>query len=350
MRDWLINHKVLKALKQSYMREGSEASEKIKAALGYLIGDRSHKVNRAHTRGARALAEINEGGGESNENPTLAAAEVWKAMGIPYRPAITVHVIDPTKMGAVVSAAYREIDWYGPAALPVSIGVLEEVSLAELAKVAMKRVPKVADGLPPRVIRAFYGAMSNGPPRTAGAAYALNPENVRIGDAEELEAWLKTSEAKPLRLCAVLHRPRALLAGPRHRPETPPPDGWEDLDEHDFQMIEVDKEEQMLTFIDKVNNTGLNFAMPQSDTGFQELMAVFDERVERYQTIGRRLVRRYRLKFPNGIGFMSCHYDRLKIWTLAERNHLFRHSGGIGGDENDVEGEGDDDEDDDDGN
>ncbi|KAH8145187.1 uncharacterized protein LAJ45_10747 [Morchella importuna] len=54
LRDWLINHKVLKALKQSYMRKGSEASEKIKAALGYLIGDRSHKVNRAHTRGARA--------------------------------------------------------------------------------------------------------------------------------------------------------------------------------------------------------------------------------------------------------------------------------------------------------
>jgi hypothetical protein len=109
-------------------------------------------------------------------------------------------------------------------------------------------------------------------------------------------------------------------------------------------VIEVDKEEQMLTFIDKVNNTGLNFAMPQSDAGFQELMAVFDERVERYQTIGRRLVRRYRSKFPNGIGFMSCHYDRLKIWTLAERNHLFRHSGGIGGDKNDVEGEGDDDD------
>ncbi|RPB06343.1 hypothetical protein P167DRAFT_550583 [Morchella conica CCBAS932] len=132
-----------------------------------------------------------------------------------------------------------------------ALRVLEEVSLAELAKVAMKCVPKVADGLPPRVIRAFYGAMSNGPPRMAGAAYALNPENVRIGDAEELEAWLKTSEAKPLRLCAVLHRPRALLAGPRQRPETPPPDGWEDLDEHNFQKIEVDKEEQMLTFIDK---------------------------------------------------------------------------------------------------
>ncbi|RPB06273.1 hypothetical protein P167DRAFT_580818 [Morchella conica CCBAS932] len=254
LKDWLINQKVLKALKQSYMRESSEDSEKIKTALGYLIGDRPHKVNRAHTNGARALVKFNEGGGESNENPTLAAAEVWKAMGIPYRPAMTVHVIDPTKMGAVISAAYREIDWYGPAALTVSIGVLEEVSLAELAKVAVKRIPKVANGLPPKVIRAFYRAMSNGPPRTAGAAYALNPENVRIGDAEELEAWLKTSEAKPLRLCAVLHRPRALLAGPRHRPETPPPDGWEDLDEHDFQMIEVDKEEQMLTFIDKIPN------------------------------------------------------------------------------------------------
>jgi hypothetical protein len=233
LRDWLINHKVLKALKPRYMREGSEASNKIKAALSYLISDRSHKVNRAHVRRARALAGINEGGGEFTENPTFAAAEVCKAMGIPYRPAITVHVIDPTKMGAVASAAYREIDWYGPAALPASIGVLEEVSLAELAKVAMKRVPKVADGVPPRVTRAFYGAMSNGPPRAAGAAYALNPENVRIGDAEELEAWLKTSEAKPLRLCAVLHRPRALLAGPRHRPETPPPDGWDDLDQND---------------------------------------------------------------------------------------------------------------------
>ncbi|RPB07530.1 hypothetical protein P167DRAFT_579140 [Morchella conica CCBAS932] len=350
LRDWLINHKVLKALKQSYMREGSEASEKIKAALGYLIGDRSHKENRAHTGGARALAEINEGGGESNENPTLAAAEVWKAMGIPYRPAITVHVIDPTKMGAVISVTDREIDWYGTAALPVSIGVVEKVSLAELAKVAIKRVPKVADGLPPRLIWAFHGAMSNGPPRAAGATYALNPKNICISDAEELEAWLKTSEAKPLRLSAVLHRPRALLAGSRHRPETPPPNGWEDLDEHDFQMVEVDKEEQMLTFIDTVNNTGLNFAMPQSDIRFQELIAVFDERVERYQTIGRRLVRRYRLKFPNSIGFMSCHYDRLKVWTLAERNHLFRHSSGIGGHENNVEGEGDDDEDDDDGN
>ncbi|RPB07345.1 hypothetical protein P167DRAFT_579353 [Morchella conica CCBAS932] len=223
-------------------------------------------------------------------------------------------------MVAVVSVAYREIDWYGPAALPVSIGVLEEVSLAVLAKVAMKRVPKVADDLPPSVIQAFYGAMSNGPPRAARAAYALNPENIRIGDAEKLEAWLKTSEAKPLRLCTVPHRPCALLARPRHRPETPPPDGWDDLCEHDFQMIEVDKEDKCLPLL------------------------------IRYQTIERRLVRLYRLKFPNGIGFISCHYARLKIWTLAERNHLFRHSGGIGGDENDVEEEGDDDENDDDGN
>jgi hypothetical protein len=142
-------------------------------------------------------------------------------LGIAPRPAITIYVIDPLKTRAPRSAVYRHYDWVGTASLTPSLAVLRHVSLKELTKVAMKPVPKPAVGTPERAIRAFYGAINNPPPRGTNA-YPQNPEYCRIGDADELEAWLKTSEAKPLRICAVLHRPTALLRGASHRPQTSP--------------------------------------------------------------------------------------------------------------------------------
>jgi hypothetical protein len=99
----------------------------------------------------------------------------------------------------------------------------------------------------------------------------------------------------------------------------------------------LDVEEEMLTFRNKVDQTGLNIPMPLTDNGCQMVLAVVHERSERYAGIGRRLNEHYRRLYPNAITFESCHYDRERIWTQAERNHLFRHTNGEGGDANDRE-------------
>ncbi|KAI5836707.1 hypothetical protein DFP73DRAFT_601991 [Morchella snyderi] len=327
---YLIDHRAINALKPTFARKASEDSKKIAAALNFLIVDRTQKSSRTHSRIERALDNI-----EAPEDPAEGSpVDPWKELGIAPRPAITIHVLDPVKTRAPRSAVYRHYDWFGPASLPPSLGVLRDVSLQELTKAAIKRVPRPPPGAPERAIRAFYGAINNPPARGANA-YPQNPEYCRIGDADELEAWLKTSEAKPLRICAVLHRSAALLRGASHRPQTPPPDGWDDLTPDDLIPAELEADKEIFQFADRVNKKGLRFPIPTQDRDFQVILAVIHERIERFQTLGRRLNRHYRRRFPNGITFDSCHYDRTRFWTVADRNHLFRANHGVGGDRHD---------------
>ncbi|KAH0609142.1 uncharacterized protein H6S33_001370 [Morchella sextelata] len=118
------------------------------------------------------------------------------------------------------SAAYHQYEWFSPASLPPALAFLQDVSLQELTKIAMKRVLTLTVGISERVIRGFYRAINNSLPRSVNV-YPQKSEYCRIGDADELEACFKTSEAKPSRIHAVLNRPTALLRRAAHRPQTP---------------------------------------------------------------------------------------------------------------------------------
>jgi hypothetical protein len=210
---------------------------------------------------------------------------------------------------------------------------------------AMKRVLRPTVGISERAIRAFYRAINSSLPRSTNV-YPQKPEYCRIGDADELEACLKTSEAKPLRIYAVLNRPTALLSGAAHRPQTPSLDWWHDLTSDDLIPVELDADEEIFQFTDRVNKKGLKFSILTQDRDFEVVLTVLYERIERLQTLGRSLNRHYRRHFPNDINFDSCHYDRIRFWTVAEKNHLFRANNDIEGDRHDQYNNSDEDQED----
>ena len=231
--EYAMDHKALTNLKPKWLEKASEDSIKIQAALAHLIADLSQKRKRIDKRHDEALESAID-----DERYYKMVFKSWEALGMPCRPAIIVHVIDPEKATAIPSDTYRPYDWYGIASLMPFTGILDVLSMYDLAALVLKRVPPAAPGGPERAVRAFYGAMSNSAPR-GQAAYPPDPEYVQIGDSEELEGWLRATEAKPLRLCAVLHRPSAIVAGPTQRPQTPSLEGWDYLTEDDINDIEL---------------------------------------------------------------------------------------------------------------
>ena len=259
-----MDHKAIKALKTTWSARASEDSTKIQAALLRLIIDLSQKRNRTAQRHGGALGGADD---EVKDTPTSGAppartnelqttSEVWQALGIPYRPAITIHIIDPERVTGTPSDIYRHYDWYGSGSLIPFINILQGLSMQDLERLAIKRAPPAAPGSPARAFQAFYGALSNSAPQ-GQAAYPPNPEYVQIGDSEELESWLKTTEAKPLRLCAVLHRLSAIITGPTQMPQTPSQEGYQHLTRGDINGIELDVVEEMLTLMNKVDQTCL---------------------------------------------------------------------------------------------
>jgi hypothetical protein len=140
---------------------------------------------------------------------------------------------------------------------------------------------------------------------------------VQIPDSEELEYWLKKSNARPRRILAVLHRAGAgsTLGGA----ESPLLNSaFPHIEEDYYSMIDIpaensDYEEGK----HQINAKGLRVYMPRTDASNQRLIQILVRYRDRQQDAIDDLDSKYFRKYPLGVGVADPNCLQGTIWKTA---------------------------------
>ncbi|KAL0631426.1 hypothetical protein Q9L58_009706 [Maublancomyces gigas] len=175
--------------------EDTEASSAFGTAFQALIADVGAKERKSAGAGDRqfwvpvADEADNEDDHEDDEASILA------------RPPIHLHTVDPD----ATDITHGQYPWSGPGNRPAYMGVLAHLTMYELVNLSKKHMPEG------RAVRAIFGATEN-PPAASGTDVPFgNPAHIQLTDAEEVEAWVASSNARPLRAQVVLQSSPRLL-------------------------------------------------------------------------------------------------------------------------------------------
>lgn len=339
---WLSQHRYLKGLRRTSVNRGeksSEASEAIGKAFQALIADVGAKECKSAGASDRNFRTEDpdeaeeEDEDEEEEHPrkrkrvasgTLA---VTPATSVAARPPVHVHMVDPDAEGAPPHGPYP---WFGRGTRPAYTRVLAYLIMRELVNLARKHMA------PERAARDFYGAIETPGPAPANAPYDVpygDPACVQLTDAEEVEAWVSSSNARPLRVLVVLHRTQRGI-------QTPPPPGFPYVHDQDYTMLDMPAEDSDHDEKMRVNRHGMKVAMPRTDEPFQRLIRKIVIRRDRQQTHLDRVTTAYLIKYPDGIIPANPLWSHDRIWTADERAGLPDENGGsdCGGAGNDNDG------------
>jgi hypothetical protein len=95
-----------------------------------------------------------------------------------------------------------------------------------------------------RGVRNLLGAMAD-PVLGASGVVTQSPDSTLLVDDEDVEGWLATTTASPLRLLAILERSAATASASasattdgRAVSQTPPPRGWKHIDNEAFGTVD----------------------------------------------------------------------------------------------------------------
>jgi hypothetical protein len=109
-----------------------------------------------------------------------------------------VTVVDSDTLGAFfILVPPPTYDWNDSLNEPSFIGILTKITFLELCNLILKYIALS------REVRTIWRAIENVSP---AAVPPLRSVEVQITDSEELEGWLKNSNARPQRILAVLNR------------------------------------------------------------------------------------------------------------------------------------------------
>jgi hypothetical protein len=112
---------------------------------------------------------------------------------------------------------------------PSFIGILTKISFLELCNLILKQPA------PARAVRTICGAIENVP---LAVVPPVQPVEIQITDSEELEDWLKNSNARPRRILAVLYK--AGMGANLSGTESPPLNSaFPHIEEADYSMIDI---------------------------------------------------------------------------------------------------------------
>jgi hypothetical protein len=140
---------------------------------------------------------------------------------------------------------------------------------------------------------------------------------VQITDSEELEGWLKNSNARPQRILTVLHRvgTGANLGGTESPPLNP---AFPHVEEDDYSMIDIPaKDSDYAEEKHRINAKVLGVYMPRTDASNQRLIQTLVRNRDRQQDAIDDLDPKYIRKYPLSVGLADLNFLQGTIWTPA---------------------------------
>ncbi|KAH8144326.1 uncharacterized protein LAJ45_11688 [Morchella importuna] len=206
----------------------------LKAEMQNLIADVGMKDRLSRGQGDRQFKEAAGDSDDDDDGGGQAAgrrSRKGKERAVPpelVRPSIMVTVVDPDALGAFfMLVPPPTYDWNDPLNESSFIGILIKITFPELCNLILKHTA------PGRAVRTIWGAIENVPPAVVPP---VRPVEVQITDSEELEGWLKNSNARPRRILAVLHRAGAgaNLGGAESPPLNP---AFLHVEEDDYSIV-----------------------------------------------------------------------------------------------------------------
>jgi len=246
LQDYAIGHQMTQGYKEAY--NGTDAiAQRLQEALQVLLFDIRAKMTRKRkdaTKSNKVLG-LPPASTKRSRVAAAAAASDAAALGPALGPAlpfagppafvprgVIVYLTDPAE---VVGASRGTIpvlerQWGGRGVLRY-VGMVYEPTMEHLVSLALRKL----EGGPKRGVRNLLGAMAD-PVLGASGVVTQSPDSTLLVDDEDVEGWLATTTASPLRLLAILER--SVTTAGRAASQTPPPHGWQHIDNEAFGTVD----------------------------------------------------------------------------------------------------------------
>ena len=168
----------------------------------------------------------------------------------------------------------------------------------EIAEVISKTGQRVPEG---HTVREVFGALENPLPRKDGVVYPNDPpaDWLRLTTDEEVDGFLRLTEAKPIRLLVCLHRdPGAQV------PDMPPPEEVPHPDKFSFSADMFDKDEWEQDLVEDSDaeswkRAGLGaHRVPKADHQFETQLDEIRRCIRRQLPMLEDLERKHKERYP----------------------------------------------------
>ena len=245
VREFAIDHWVIVGYKEVLNGTGP-ASERVQEALQYLLFDLRAKLSvkrknakqenetlRLGPTNYRYRGPATSQTQSSNVSAPGALTAAPSITPMAFEPkGVIVYLTDPDAVPGSMCGAIPVLErqWGGKGVLRY-VGMIYEPTMNHLISLALRKTDVDAK----KVVRNLLGAMGD-PILGASGVITQSPESVVLADNEDVEGWLATTKANPLRLLAILGRP-AMTAG-EAASQTPPPDGWAHIAQDEFGTVD----------------------------------------------------------------------------------------------------------------
>ena len=165
-------------------------------------------------------------------------------------------------------------------------GMVYKPTLAHIVSLALRK----CDRRPMRRVRNLLGALANPSVGTGGTLTQI-PDSVVLYDDEDVEGWLATTQAIPLRLLAILERLPA--DGETSARQTPPPPGCKHIDNEAFEALD-----EPLDTCDEDGPVTKKRRCPAMKKGYEQRLERLRQRQGRLEDHIKELERQLLDRFP----------------------------------------------------
>lgn len=255
-------------------------------ALNELLLDCFKKIRESQNKRKHAVAR-EDLEAEANQNQEADVEGLVRAKRPKYddgRP-VVIYVLDPANPTHRIANTWK---WNIPGAK--KLAVLYEPSLNDLHVKISSHLP---DG---RKVREIIGALENAADGQDGPA-----DTTIIRSDEDLDAFLRLTESKPIKLLVVLHRLAA------DGVNTPPPVG-SNADKYYFRLGRFDGPEYYADELEDSDEEIANRAggrgrrgVPRKDYRFEERLEEIRRRIRRQQRLLADLQLKHKATFPEAV-------------------------------------------------
>ncbi|KAF8426000.1 hypothetical protein EV426DRAFT_710467 [Tirmania nivea] len=254
-------------------------------ALNELMLDCFKKVGESRNKWRRAAAR---------EDLATEAGKDRKRQGSGYRMPtfkagrpVVIYILNPDNQVHHPKAA----NWNWNIGGVKKLAVLYQPSLNDLHIKVSTHLP---DG---RKVREIVGALNNAEDATDVFLAPTDVTHIRSDD--ELDAFLRLSDAKPIKLLVILHRDPAIRAN------TPPPQG-SNINTYYFNLGRFDGPEY---YVDELENSdeevakqaGSRKGVPRKDHKFEQTLEDFRRRIRHQQRLLASMKEKHKAAFPEAI-------------------------------------------------
>ena len=255
-------------------------------AVNELIIDCFKKVRESQSKRKRATAQEEIAAEAAEAEEADASGPAAKKSRYDAGRAVVMYILDPENATHHPAAA----TWHWNLLEVKKIRVLYEPSINELH---LKFSANLPDG---RKVREIQGALANSDPND-GALEKTPSDVTHIRSDDDLDAFLRLTEAKPIKLLIILHKTNG--------PNTPPPAGT-NASKYYFQKGRFDGPEY---YADEVEDSeaevskraGGKKGVPRKDHTFEERLEVIRRRIRRQQDLLVLLEAKHKAAFPAAI-------------------------------------------------